>query len=176
MRAFIVSVAAVSLVLAGCGNTEHHHPLPKPQAQREPAWHPATAILLAYAAPDGSLTRGQMETGLRRDFDKADADHDGCLDDNEVRVVNEERWKQDASTASPLIDFKHNGCVDFDEYAATARSLFDLLDRNGDGKLTPDELRPGTKKPTGTDQNQNSNSHHGHHQGGGGNGGTPPGQ
>jgi hypothetical protein len=136
-------IAGVLLCLAGCSSAP-------PKRVREPdppPQHPATAILLAYAAPDGSLTRVQMETGLRRDFDKLDANHSGCLDENEVRAVNEARWKADASTASPLIDFKHNGCVDFDEFAATARSLFDMIDRDGTGKLSAQQLKPGAKKP-----------------------------
>jgi Ca2+-binding EF-hand superfamily protein len=88
-----------------------------------------------------------MEAGLRADFAKADTNHDGCLDANEARAVNEERWRQDESAASPLIDFEHNGCIDFNEFAATPRSLFDQLDKNGDGKLTPQELHPGRKPP-----------------------------
>ncbi|HTW34902.1 MAG TPA: hypothetical protein VMD53_09815 [Rhizomicrobium sp.] len=124
-------------------------------------------MLLPYAAPDGSLTRAQMEAGLRRDFDKVDLDHNGCLDDNEVRVINEQRWKRDGSTASPLIDFKHNGCFDFDEYAAAARSLFDQLDRNGTGKLTAQQLKPGSKP---AQPGQGTSDAHRH-----GNGNPPPG-
>lgn len=134
------AAGGLALVLACCAGGPRH------ARDQEAPWHPPVAMLLAYVGKDGSLTRAQLEAGLRRDFAKADTNHSGCLDENEVRAINEERWKQDASTASPLIDFKHNGCFDFDEYAATARSLFDQLDRHGDGKLTPDELRPsGTR-------------------------------
>jgi Ca2+-binding EF-hand superfamily protein len=104
-------------------------------------------MLLPYAAPDGSLTRAQMEAGLRRDFAKYDTHHDGCLDANQARIINESRWQEDGSTASPLIDFKSNGCVDFDEFAATARSLFDMLDPKGTGKLDAKLLKPGIAKP-----------------------------
>jgi len=100
-------------------------------------------MLEKYADKKGVVTRAAMEAGLRADFAAADKNHDGCLDADEARAVNEERWKKNASTASPLIDFRHNGCVDFDEFAATPRSLFDQLDKNGDGKLTPQELHPG---------------------------------
>jgi Ca2+-binding EF-hand superfamily protein len=83
-----------------------------------------------------------MEQGLRADFAKADAKHTGCLDADEVRAVNQQRWEADQSTASPLVDFKGKGCVDFGEFAATARSLFEQMDRNGDGKIEPKELHP----------------------------------
>jgi hypothetical protein len=148
MRNWLIgATAACALIclVAGCGTSRTAHP--RHAASADAAWHPATLILLAYAAPDGSLTRAQLETGLRRDFDRADTNHDGCLDENEVRAVNQERWKQDASTASPLIDFEHNGCVNFDEFAATARTLFEQLDRKGEGKLTADQLKPGSAKP-----------------------------
>ena len=119
-----VAVAVLALCLVGCASGP-----PKRREPPEPPKHPPTAMLLPYAAPDGTLTRAQMEAGLHRDFAKADVNHNGCLDDKEVRTINQQRWTQDASTASPLIDFKQNGCFDFDEYAATARSLFDQLDR-----------------------------------------------
>jgi hypothetical protein len=128
------------LCLTGCASSP-----PKKREAPEPPKHPMTAMLLPYAAPDGTLTRAQMEAGLKRDFAKVDVNHNGCLDSDEVRAINADRWKEGGSTASPLIDFKQNGCFDFDEYAATARSLFDQLDRDGTGKLTAQQLKPGSK-------------------------------
>ena len=122
-------------------------------------------MLLTYAAPDGSLTRVQLVTGLRRDFAKADVDRNGCLNENEVRKINQQRWKDDASSASPLIDFKNNGCLDFDEYAAEPLSLFDQLDAKGTGKLTAAQLKPGSKPST--QQGQSTNGDQGRHHGGG---------
>jgi len=141
-RSFGAPAALLLLGLACCASHQ-----PKRPHEVEIPKHLPTAMLYAYAAPDGTLTRAQMEAGLRRDFDKADANHNGCLDDSEIRTINQERWKLDASTASPLIDFKQNGCFDFDEFAATARSLFDQLDRDGKGKLTAQQLKPGSKPP-----------------------------
>jgi len=141
-RSFGAPAALLLLCLADCASHE-----PKRPRDVEIPKHLPTAMLYAYAAPDGSLTRAQMEAGLRRDFDRIDANHNGCLDESEIRTVNQERWKLDASTASPLIDFKQNGCFDFDEYAATARSLFEQIDRAGTGKLTAQQLKPGSKPP-----------------------------
>jgi Ca2+-binding EF-hand superfamily protein len=104
-------------------------------------------MLDRYADKQGVVTRAAMEAGLKAEFDKADIDHSGCLSANEVRAINETRWKESESTASPLIDFKHDGCIDFDEFAATPRSLFDQLDRKELGRLTAKELHPGRPAP-----------------------------
>jgi hypothetical protein len=155
----------VLLLLADCSST------PKRPHTQEAPWRPATAMLLVYAAPDGSLTRAQLDTGLRRDFAKADVNHNGCLSPDEVRAINQQRLKDDESTASPLIDFKNTGCLDFEEYAAAPRSLFDQLDVHGTGKLTAQQLKPGSKPATPPGQSPDSTDAH-HHHGGGGNTGS----
>ena len=119
-----------------------------PLHQEVPEFHPAHSILEAYDFNhDGTITRAELEQGVRGEFAKADARHTGCLDEAEVRAVNEQRWASDQSTATPLVDFKGNGCVDFDEFAAAPRSLFELMDRDSDGKVTPKELRPRQTRP-----------------------------
>ena len=130
-----------TLTLVACGGG------PKPTGTPGPEWHPPSELLEKYADKNGVITRAAIEAGLRADFAAADKNHDGCLDADEARSINEARWKTSASTTSPLIDFFHNGCIDFDEFAAEPRSLFEQLDKNGDGRLTPDELRPGRKAP-----------------------------
>jgi hypothetical protein len=154
-------LAATAIGLAGCSSTSD-----QPRRHQQEQWHPAVAIVERYADKAGVVTRTAMEAGLKADFDHIDVNHDGCLNEDEVRAENQRRWQLDASTYSPLIDFKHTGCVDFQEYAETARSLFDQLDRNGDGKLTPNEMHPGAAKPT-TPANPDSEHHRG--------GGNPPG-
>ncbi len=133
-----VLVIPVLLAIAGCGGSAG-------RGLEADEWHSPAEMLDKYADKNGVVTRAAMEAGLRADFAAADKNHEGCLGQDEVRAINAERWKEDASTASPLIDFRHTGCIDFDEFAATPRSLFDQLDKNGDGKLTPRELHPGRK-------------------------------
>jgi hypothetical protein len=90
---------------------------------------------------DGTVTRAELESGLRQYFRQADTNHDGRLDPDEVAAANQRRIRQDESAAMPLIDWNHDGFVDFDEFAAGVRSQFEQLDLNGDGKVTPDEFR-----------------------------------
>lgn len=134
-------VVLLALAVCGCAGG------PRPQGTSSPEWHPPSELLQRYADKNGVITRAAIEAGLRADFAAADNNHDGCLDAEEARAVNEARWKVSASTTSPLIDFFRNGCIDFDEFAAEPRSLFEQLDRNGDGRLTPDELHLRRKAP-----------------------------
>jgi hypothetical protein len=163
----MLAVMAVAALLAGCASHRHG-----PGGRHEEEWHSPVQMLLRYADHDGKVTRAAMEAGLRKDFDAADTNHDGVLEPDEVRAVNEKRWSEDASATSPLVDWNHDGVVDFDEFAATARSLFDQLDVNNDGVLTPDELRPQQK---GQGQGQGSHEGRGGHRGGPGGGGGGPG-
>ena len=141
-------LSVVFLLLAGCssdGSKERRwYPNGKPRSED---WHSPVSTLMKYDANhDGTITRAELESGLKAEFEVADKDHTGCLDADEVRAINEERTKSDEAAASPLIDWKNKGCIDFDEYATTARSLFEQLDRDGNGKLTPNELRPARRK------------------------------
>jgi len=143
-KALLGTAAAIAIAaaLSGCSSGP-----PRQQQRHEEEWHAPVQILLRFADKDGKLTRAELEAGLRKDFDVADLNHDGMLEPDEVRAVNEKRWEEDKSAASPLIDWKGNGLIDFDEFAATARALFDEYDRNHDGVLTREELRPAQAPP-----------------------------
>ncbi len=112
-------------------------------AQRLPLGLPASAaLLLRYDANhDGIVTREEMEAGLKADFAAADTNGDGCLDATETRAENQRRLARDGAQASPLVDWNLDGCVDFREFANTAHSYFDLVDKKKDGRVTLIELR-----------------------------------
>ena len=130
----ILSISAV-FFLAGCAS---HGP-----PRRGEGLQPGAETLLRYDFNhDGQITRAELEKGIRADFDKADTNHDGHLDENETRAVNEQRWTQHATGTSPLVDWNHDGYVDYDEFAAGPHSLFDDLDTDGNGVLSKEELKP----------------------------------
>jgi Ca2+-binding EF-hand superfamily protein len=108
-------------------------------------------LMLSYDAnSDGTVTRDELEAGLKRQFAAADTNGDGRLDPQEVRAENDRRFMASGTATSPLIDWNQDGFVSFDEFASTARSVFETVDRNHDGKLTPDELRlPATGRGAG---------------------------
>ncbi len=163
------AIAVAAAVLAGCSGG------PPPMQHREDEWHAPVGILLRYVDKDGNVTRAGLEAGLRKDFEAADLNHNGVLDPDEVRAVNQQRWTEDQSAISPLQDWNGDGVVDFNEFAATARALFREYDRNGDGVLTPNELHPGRAagpQKQGSDAGPEGEPK-GRHREGGGRGGEP---
>ncbi len=138
----IVIVLCLALPLAGCGSLFGGDG-PRRGGMGGGLSDTSRSILEAYDLNhDGSVTRAELEAGLRADFAKADADHDGKLNEAEIAPVNAQRWSSDASSASPLVDWNNDGFVDFSEFAGTARSLFTQVDADGDGVLTPAEMKP----------------------------------
>jgi hypothetical protein len=141
---------------------------------------PVQMLLKFDADHDGKITKAELEAGLKADFAAADTSHDGKLDMDEVRAVNDARWKEQASAASPLVDWNGDGFVDFNEFAGAARSLFVQMDADGNGVLTPEELNP-RQKPDKKGARPGGQGGPGGGQGGGqggpggGQGGPPPG-
>jgi Ca2+-binding EF-hand superfamily protein len=153
----VITVIILALAVVSCASDDkpkvrRWNPNGAPQGTQD--WHSPVAMLVKYDTDhDGDVTRKELEAGLKADFDAADKKHTGCLDSEEVTEINEERMKYDESAASPLIDWKNKGCIDLDEFATTARSLFLQLDTDGDGVLSANELhpkKPGKKKPPPT--------------------------
>jgi hypothetical protein len=139
MRITLVGVSLLCLIVTGCGGGPPDFPMP---GHREEEWHPPVSqLLLKYVGPDGRLTRAQMEAGLHRDFEAADRNHSGVLEADETRAVNEQRWNEDRSAISPLQDWNGDGVIDFNEYAAAARALFNELDVERKGVLSANRLR-----------------------------------
>jgi len=162
----------VVLAVAGCGTTAPHsarwHANGGPA--RDENWHSPNAALMKYdASHDGVLTRAELLAGLKEEFSAYDTDHNNCLGVDEVRAINQARVKQDASQATPLVDWNQDGCIDFHEYSGATISLFDSLDTDGDGQLTAKEINPTSKAPGGPRQ-EPPGSHHGRGRGG------PPGE
>jgi hypothetical protein len=135
----ILFSSLLASALMGCASAPEH------RGDQPKEWHPAINMLMKYAGKDGTVTRAEMNAGLRADFAKADYKHKGCLDDDEARAVNEERWKEDQAAATPLVDFSQSGCISFAEFADAPRSLFDQLDTDSNGILTQKEMHPVTK-------------------------------
>src|SRR5690349_551173 len=132
--------ATVLLLTACAGSTPHR--MPGDAKPREP-FHPPVEMILKYDAnKDGSVTLAELDAGLRAEFSAADTNHDGVLEIDEMRAVNASRLHDEGTAASPLIDWNEDGHVDFREFSGSARAIFDELDTDGDGVLTPDELHP----------------------------------
>jgi EF hand len=121
---------------------------PNKEDPRDENYHGGpNAMLLKYDANhDGTLTKAELIAGLKAEFDAYDTAHTGCLKPDQVAAINAARIAADQATATPLQDWDQDGCVDLREFSDAAYSLFDQLDKNGDGKITPQEFDP-SKKP-----------------------------
>ncbi|HEX3757032.1 MAG TPA: EF-hand domain-containing protein [Rhizomicrobium sp.] len=148
----MTALGVTAVLLAGCGHEKpppggYWNPYASPEKPRDENYHGGPeALLLRYDAnKDGTLTRAELIAGLKAEFATHDTNHTGCLPEDEVAAINQERVNQDQSTATPLIDWNHDGCLDYSEFSALAYSLFDQMDKNGDGKITPQEFHPNAK-------------------------------
>jgi predicted small lipoprotein YifL len=153
MRNFVQRLAALGLVcaLAGCGSSgPRWNPYPTPPPRDENYHGGPNAMLLKYDANhDGTVTRDELIAGLKAEFAALDTNHTGCLTPDQVIAINQQRIAADQSAATPLQDWNQDGCVDYREFSAAPYSLFDQLDRNGDGKVTPEEFNPRGRPPSG---------------------------
>jgi len=167
------------LTLAACAPARPREPSPYTTNYRPPRDENfnggPNAMLLKYDAnKDGSLTRAELAAGLKAEFDSYDTKHTGCLDSDTVAAINSARIAADKATATPLQDWNQDGCIDLKEYSTAANSLFDELDRNNDGTISPQEFNPRAKP--GTTPAPAAGRRRGGGQGGGqgGPGGGPP--
>jgi hypothetical protein len=148
------------LALAACSNSRQP-PAPSRfshdyRPPRDENYHggPAATILKYDANHDGAVTRAELEAGLHAEFDSHDTGHTGCLTPDQIAVINAERIAADQSAATPLQDFRQNGCVDFSEFASAPLSVFDDLDRNNDGTVSAQELNPRAGQGAGAGNGQ----------------------
>lgn len=139
------------LVLAACGGRPNPVPpwMRPAEKPRDENYHGGNAaILLKYDANhDGTLTRDELIAGLKAEFAAHDTHHNGCLDADQAEQINQARVDADQSTATPVMDWNQDGCIDYTEFSAAPYSLFDQLDADHDGKLTPKELQRAGAKP-----------------------------
>jgi len=77
-----------------------------------------------------------------------------------------------------VMDWNQDGCIDYTEFSAAPYSLFDQLDADHDGKLTPKELKRAGAGPRQPEPREQGEEPRGRRRGGEGPppDGPPPGQ
>jgi hypothetical protein len=149
MKTRLALLALLALLTACSGRTPTPPWLQSTEKPRDENYHggSVTLLLLRYDANhDGTLTKEELAAGLKAEFAAHDVHHNGCLDPDQVAAINQARVEADQSAATPIVDWNQDGCVDYTEFSAAPYSLFDQLDANHDGKLTPKELGPAAAK------------------------------
>ncbi len=176
-----IGILPVLLLLAACGGKPDQVPpwMRPTEKPRDENYHGGNAaMLLKYDTNhDGTVTRDELIAGLKAEFAAHDTRHNGCLDADQAAQINQDRVDADQSTATPVMDWNQDGCIDYTEFSAAPYSLFDQLDTDHDGKLTPKELeragaKPREAAPAAPEQPQPQPQ--GRRRRGGGGGGPPP--
>jgi Ca2+-binding EF-hand superfamily protein len=151
---FALLILFTAFSLAACGGRQQPPPWMRPaEKPRDENYHGGNAAMLTRydANHDGTLTRAELIAGLKAEFAVHDTKHNGCLDAEQAGEINQARVDADQSTATPVVDWNQDGCIDYTEFSAVPYSLFDQLDADHDGKLTPKELQRAGAKPKDPD-------------------------
>lgn len=88
---------------------------------------------------DGTVTVKELEKQSAETFKQADANGDGKLDVDEMQAAI---LRQRAERRVKALDTNGDGVVSLEEYEAPLRWHLSRLDRNGDGMLDRNDMRP----------------------------------
>jgi hypothetical protein len=155
LRISLLALIGMVLLTAACSSGRNQPPpwmRPTEKPRDENFRGGPSAMLLTFdTSKDGIVTRDELIAGLRAEFAAHDVKRNGCLDGDQAADINQSRVDADQSTATPLMDWNQDGCINYTEFTAAPYSLFDQLDRNRDGRLTPLErgVRPATPPAAG---------------------------
>ena len=155
MRRLILVLLGIVLLTA-CSGRRQPPPWMRPtEKPRDENYHGGNAaLLLKYDTNhDGTVSRDELIRGLRAEFAAHDTKRNGCLDAEQAGQINQARVDADQSTATPVVDWNQDGCIDYTEFSAAPYSLFDQLDANHDAKIDAKELQRAGARPrqTGTE-------------------------
>lgn len=103
---------------------------------------------------DGVLTPDELPARMQSLFERADANKDGKLTPDEIRAMARKQGMPTGRQAEPgkaegmfrmdpllnTLDANHDGVLEAEEIAAAPKALL-ALDKNGDGEITPDEMK-----------------------------------
>ena len=142
----VLAVGGLALLAGyGCGSRNPAGPVlaPDPRVASSQVGEVQQNIRLMLSFDvnkDGSVSRDEVEAGLKQQFEQADTDHNGSLNLGEMQAENGRRWQASGTASSPLIDWNLDGTVSFAEFSGTAHSVFGQLDRDQGGSLAGAEL------------------------------------
>ena len=135
------ALALTAASLAACGGG------PRPPGPGA-SWADASGVCLLGAfsrQADGSVSRADLDAGIKAGFARADANGDGALDFGETARLNDA--KTGTCDVTPFIDWSGTGLIGLDNYGARYLTAFDQADVNEDGVVTVVEMQTSVRKP-----------------------------
>ncbi len=94
--------------------------------------------------PDGSVTRADVDMGIKAGFAQADTNADGVLDMQETARLNDA--KAASCDATAYIDYSGRGVITPEAFGARYLTAFAQADYNQDGIATAEELQYSARK------------------------------
>ena len=166
LGALLVVVGGVAVMAADWGGKP-----PRVAAAGAPAG--ALRFLPFDTDKDGRVTRAEVDAGIMAQFSAADTNSDSKLDAAEIIRFNDKRkadrrarfeaWKAKAAAMGVApgrppsdrdsvdglrsADWNLDGVITPDEFGGKTRALAMRADRNGDGIIGADELKPRARTP-----------------------------
>ncbi|MCE9523295.1 MAG: hypothetical protein K8S25_12795, partial [Alphaproteobacteria bacterium] len=140
MKLQAIALCLVLPVVAGCSYFGSDKPEREVSARPVGKLTTDCARLQPLFGPDDQeLTRDAMDAGLKTELTKWDKSGDGELSNSEVGPLNDALREENVG-ASPVTDWNGDGHVDFQEFAAGWRTMFELCDRNRSKTVSLREL------------------------------------
>jgi len=91
---------------------------------------------------DGKISAAEAQWVTAKSIARIDADHNGVITVEELKAEEERQRTAERQRQLQALDSNHDGKTTTAEFAAMDTERFKRMDRNNDGQLTPDELRP----------------------------------
>jgi len=91
---------------------------------------------------DGKISADEAKWVTAKSIAKIDANHDNVITTAELKAEEERLRDLDRQRQLSLLDSNHDGKTTTAEFAAMDTQRFQNMDRNHDGFLSPEELRP----------------------------------
>ena len=138
-----VCLAALAVALAACGGRGAGGPM---RVEPQRADSSGTCLLGPFIRrSDGSLTKADMDAGIRAGFIAADLNADGSLDSGEITRLNDA--KTGTCDVTPFISWDASGRISPEAYGARYVTAFDQADIDADGIVTAGELQHSFRRP-----------------------------
>ena len=165
-------VGAVVLVAGGVALASSWGGATRPRTTANGLTFAALRLVPFDTNKDGQISRAEVNAGITAQFNAADTSQDGKLDAAEILRYNDQRrserrarfeaWKaraaelgvdpgrppsdRDAVDSLRVADWNLDGVITPDEFGGKLRAIAMRADRNGDGTIGADELKPRAGK------------------------------